>query len=144
MLLSRRSVAGGLMLGLPAAGAFGAPGEGAEPAQRSPDSASDAQTAGAIRGLTEFLRTWDQLAVLPRIREVQALFLRSTQKYPDYIEIGFGVWNQLYDWHIRTQQPLTIAVLANGRYAITTLMSTFVLRVDADREYVGPGDDTLQ
>jgi hypothetical protein len=133
-------MAGGLVFGLPVAGSLAA--GTAEAAQSSEDPA--AATVAAVRELADVIRAQQDLPVLGRIRTVQQVFLRGTQQYPTYIEVGIRVWDQLYDWHIRTRQTLPITVLASGRYAITTLLSTFVLRLDADDNYIGPGSDTLQ
>ena len=41
-------------------------------------------------------------------------FLRQAGKYPDYIEVGTDVWHQVYDWHVRYQQPMTVARSRGG------------------------------
>ena len=30
--------------------------------------------------------------------------MRSNGKFPDYIDVGTDVWQQVYDWHVRFQQ----------------------------------------
>jgi hypothetical protein len=60
------------------------------------------------------------------------------------MEVGSAIWHALYDWQIYTRQPLNIVIAANGRYVMGALLSNFVLRVDVDPAYIGPGDDALQ
>ena len=42
---------------------------------------------------------------LVEIRRQFGIFLKSNQKYPDYCEIGPAIFMDLYDWHVRYQQP---------------------------------------
>jgi hypothetical protein len=76
-----------------------------------------------------------------RVRDQQRTYLRASQKYPDFIEVGLQVWDSVYDWHVATQQPLSVARLADGRYAMTFGFSTLVLRHDLDAGHVGFGFD---
>ena len=76
------------------------------------------------------------------VREQQRVFLKSTGKYPDYIEVGLSVWERLYDWHVRWQQPLTITRQPDGQYAMAFMLSTVVLKPNMQPNYVGPGYDS--
>ena len=67
---------------------------------------------------------------LAHIREQQRVFLRANQKFPDFIEIGINVWESVYDWHVRHQQPLSISRNAEGRYTMMVALTTLVLRPD--------------
>lgn len=78
---------------------------------------------------------------LARIREQQRVYLRANQKFPDFLEIGVNVWESVYDWHVRHQQPLAIGRTAEGRYVMTVMFTTLVLRPDQDPGYVGFGFD---
>ncbi len=75
------------------------------------------------------------------VREQQRIFLKSTGKYPDYIEVGLAVWERLYDWHVRWQQPLTITRQPDGQYAMGFMLSTLVLKPNMQANYIGPGYD---
>jgi len=136
MQLTRRRITGGLFFGLPAAGML-------NEAEAQRDGGSDAQTAGALRDIVAWLRDQGDPPVIDTIREAQRVFLRGHRRFPDYIEIGITVWEQLYDWHVHTRQALNIIRLPEGQYAMQTLLTTFVLRVDAQPTYVGPGSETL-
>jgi len=135
MLLSRRQMTTSLVTGWSTA----------DLTQRPQSSASDAdnRTADVLQDLLQFLQRQADPPVLGTIRAAQRIFLRANQKFPDYIEIGIGVWEQLYDWQSRTRQTLNIIQLSNGRYGLQTLQTTFVLRTDADPIFVGTGADTL-
>jgi hypothetical protein len=112
----------------------------AEGGQRSSESTElDKQSVAALQDIAAQLRAFGDPPVITTIRDAQRQFLRANQRFPEFIEVGISVWEQLYDWHIHTQQPLTIARLNDGRYAMTTLMSTLVLNVGAAATYVGPG-----
>jgi hypothetical protein len=79
---------------------------------------------------------------LARIRDQQRIFLNANQKFPDFIEIGIGIWENLLDWHVRHQQPLSVARNAEGRYTMAVAFSTLVLRSEMAENYVGIGMDS--
>ena len=95
-------------------------------AEASAESASAA--AGDLEGVSdsidELRRTFerqfasvysDKWQGVTRIRQQQHTWMRSTQKYPDFIEIGLDVWDNIYDWHVAYQQALSVQRLADGR-----------------------------
>lgn len=122
-----------------------------------PSSASSAAAAGGAGGgqegdhrvanaVTELRRTFEQQMQsqhqgpwtgVAAIRKEQRDWLKSTQKYPDFIEIGIAVWESLYDWHVRHQQPISMTRLADGRYAMAFMFTTLLLRPDMAPEFVG-------
>lgn len=138
MVERRNLMTAGLVASL---GALAAAPEGVA-AQRD-DNNNDA-VARAVESLRqEVARQFEAVDQRPwravgRVREQQRIWLRSTQKYPDFIEIGTDVWEALQDWHVRQQQPLNVTRLADGRYAMAFSFTTLLLRVDAMPDYVGP------
>jgi len=145
MRLSRRQATEGLVLGLTASSVLGAvPAEAAQGARNIADDAVMTQTLQEIRNAIRAHVDRTSPVVLEAIRRVQRAFLLANQKYPDYIEVGVNVWEQLYAWKIHTLQVPDISVLPTGRYGMPALQSLFVLRVNADPNYLGPGDDALQ
>ena len=56
--------------------------------------------------------------------------------------MGIGVWENVFDWHIRHQQPLSVSRNAEGRYILGVAFTTLVLRPELSENYVGPGMDT--
>ena len=68
-------------------------------------------------------------------------FLRQTGKYPDYIEVGTDIWHQVYDWHVRYQQPLTVARSPEGRYTILLYSTQVIMRTELAASYIGQAYD---
>lgn len=138
MVERRNLVGGGLAAGL-AALVGGADAEAATAAQRD----DDREVSRELRELREtiegnFSRPW---RIIARIREQQRIWLRANHKYPDFIEIGADVWDALYDWHVRFQQPINVTRVADGRYVMSFMFTTFILRPDQSTDYIGPGFD---
>jgi hypothetical protein len=134
--MQRRNLVGGGML----AGAAALLGTQATPAAAAQDD--DLATAKAIETLRMSLER--RLAVSPeldRIRDQQRVFLKSSQKFPDFIEVGIDVWENVYDWHVRHQQPTNATRTADGRYVMTVMFTTLILRPDQASNYVGYGFD---
>jgi len=74
--------------------------------------------------------------IIVEIRRQFGLFLRANQKYPDFCEIGPGVFTELYDWHVRHRQPIEITRTDN-RLTIRFMFTGMVLRPEQDPGYVG-------
>jgi hypothetical protein len=55
--------------------------------------------------------------------------------------VGLSVWEDVYDWHVRVQQPLSVSRLTDGRYALAFMFTQLVLRHEMAANYVGPGYD---
>jgi hypothetical protein len=81
-----------------------------------------------------YTNKWSGVA---RIRQQQHTWMRSTQKYPDFIEIGIDVWDNIYDWHVVHQQPISVTRTADGRYSMLFMFTTLLLRPDQAPDYVG-------
>jgi len=56
--------------------------------------------------------------------------------------VGVGVWESLYDWDVRHQQPLNVTRTGDGRYAMAVAFTTLILRPDQSDNYIGFGFDT--
>ena len=79
---------------------------------------------------------------ISRIRLQQRQFLKGNTKYPDYVEVGVGIWEELVDWHVRTLRPLNITLRTDGRYTMPFLQSMIILRVDFADDQIGTPFDT--
>ena len=135
----RQLVSGGLLAGL--AGAFGFPAS-ADGAVQRPDEAAEDRTAAAVDELRKVVDRGLQVSPeLARIREQQRIFMRANQKFPDYLEVGIGVWESVYDWHIRHQRALTIGRTADGRYTMAVMETLLLLRPEQTESFVGFGFD---
>jgi hypothetical protein len=133
----RHLVSGGLLAGL--AGAFGFPA--AAGAQQNRED-GDGRTATAIDELRKVVDRGFQVSPeLARIREQQRIFMRANQKFPDYIEVGIGVWESVYDWHVRHQRPVLVGRTIDGRYTMSVLETLLLLRPEQAETFVGFGFD---
>lgn len=70
------------------------------------------------------------------IRRQFGIFLKSNQKYPDYCEIGPAIFTDVYDWHVRYQQPIEMSRVDN-RTAIRFMFTWLILRPEQGDFYVG-------
>ncbi len=145
-MMSRRTVLhgpafGGLLASLaPTAEAEpGGAGEAAAPQKETEQAIQEgARTlAKAVQDLRDEIKRQDDFWELGPLRDPIKMFLRTTGKFPDFIEVGIDVWQQVYDWHVRYQQPLTLGRNAEGRYTIMLMATMVVMRVDATPAFVG-------
>ena len=138
MVERRNLMGGGLAAGL--AALVAAPEAEAAPVQRDNNSQEVSREIPELRQMIEanFGRPW---VVIARIRDQQRIWLRANHKYPDFIEVGVDVWDQLHDWHVRFQQPISMTRSADGRYVMSFMFTTFVLRPEQGPDYLGPGFD---
>lgn len=72
-----------------------------------------------------------------KIREAMVPFLRASNKYPDFVEVGYGVFHAMYDWHVRNHLPLNVGRAPDGRYGLGYLFSRLILRPDALPDFIG-------
>jgi hypothetical protein len=132
MVERRNLVGGGLAAGIAAL-------VGAADADAAVQRGDDSEVSRAVRELRQAIeatanRPWARIA---RIREQQRTWLQLTRHYPDFIEIGIGVWDALYEWHVRFQQPVNMARMTDGRYVMTFMFTTLILRPEVEVDYVG-------
>jgi hypothetical protein len=67
--------------------------------------------------------------ILP-IRQKQVDYLKATNKFPDFIDVGLDVWFAVHDWHIKHLQQPALGRDANGRYTMSVLGTQLVMRPD--------------
>lgn len=75
------------------------------------------------------------------IRQQLNTYLKSNQKFPEFIDAGLDVWNEVFDWHVRNQRPIDTRRLADGRYGITFMFTTVVLKPENTPGYLSFGYD---
>jgi hypothetical protein len=103
----------------------------------------DDQTALAINRLREtYEGTLQQVydarwKGVTRVRQQQRTWLLATRKYPDFLEIGLDVWDNVYDWHVAYQQALNVQRLTDGRYGMAFMFTALLLRSDLNPDFVG-------
>ena len=67
--------------------------------------------------------------ILP-IRQKQVDYLKATNKFPDFIDVGLDVWFAVHDWHIKHLQQPALGRDANGRYTMSVMGTQLVMRPD--------------
>lgn len=72
-----------------------------------------------------------------KIRELYTTFVRATQKFPDFLDVGTFVFYDVYDWHVRNMQPLALSRLPDGRYTLGFMFTRLVLRPDVVPDFIG-------
>jgi hypothetical protein len=141
-MVHRRSVITGTMLG-GALSALTTPAEavGNEAGGQASDRlASDRlveDIAKAVRDVRNEIAHQNTFWEIAAVRDQQRTFLRANGKFPDFIEVGSDVWQQVYDWHVRFQQPIALGRTAEGRYTILLLATNVVMRPDMAAGFVG-------
>ena len=117
-----------------------------------PSQAADAQE-GDQRAVTAALHDIDSTLqqqaenlnahwqVVRRVQKQQRTFLKSSHHYPEFIEVGARVWEGLIEWHVREEQTLNVTRAADGRYVMSFMFTTLLLRPDLDDNYVSIGFD---
>jgi hypothetical protein len=122
-----------------------------EPTAMLPAGADQSDTAiNSLRAVLEDIRTmWrNQYSCtstlcpdIDAIRQEQRRFMKGSNKFPDFIDIGIDIWERLIDWHVKYQQRLTISRMADGRYSMPFFVTTLVLRPDMSGSYMSLGYD---
>lgn len=76
-----------------------------------------------------------------RIRAVRKAHLKQTGRFPLYVDVGVDIFEGTIDWLTALEQPVTISQQGDGRYTVSLLGTTLVLRPDYPDNYVGQGYD---
>jgi hypothetical protein len=139
MVGRREVVGGGMLAGLASV---------VSPQERGTKEADDsAAVVRAIDRLREVLErpagscTLGTCGTADSVRAQQKTFLKANQKFPDYLDAGIDAWCELYDWHVRNRQPINTSRLPDGRYGLTFMFTTVVLRPDQAGNFIGWGYD---
>lgn len=112
----------------------------AEAGQR--EGASDERVAHAVFELQNAVqRQTDALfshwRVVRQVQDQQRPFLRANHRYPQFIEVGTRIWEDLLEWHVKERQPMSVTRAADGRYTMSFQFSTIVLRPELDENHMG-------
>ena len=131
-MVNRRAIVGGLLSGL-----VGGTALSASAGTTSADTCDTGPVASAVDRLREEARRQRVFWELEPIRQHQRTFLRTFNKYPDFIEVGTDIWHDIYDWHIRYNQAMTLGRDSQGRMTIMVMATTVVMRSDLGFNYIG-------
>ena len=127
-----RVAVGGVWAALTAAGD---PAAAQSAEQRSEHALED--MVKAVQSVREELAHSASFWEIAPVRDQLRTFLRANGKFPDYIEVGTDVWQQVYDWHVRFRQPIAVSRTGDGRYAISLMTTLVVMRTDLSGGYIG-------
>jgi len=83
----------------------------------------------------------DGTQAITNIRAAQRTYLKNSGRFPEFIDVGYDVFQSVVDWLVAVRQPVTISRLGDGRYTVALFASTIVLRPDFPDNYVGQGYD---
>jgi len=139
-MVTRREVVTGGVLGTLAAGGV---------AEAAAQSGQDAVALQA--GLSAINRSLDDLkssldeSLMPNlsqglISDVRAAFnihLKTTGRFPEFLDVGTAVFYAVYDWHVKHMQPIQIIRVSENRMAIQFMFTQLVLRWENVDRYIG-------
>jgi hypothetical protein len=72
-----------------------------------------------------------------KVRGQAETFFRTAQKFPDFIDIGYNVFMDVYDWHVKNRQQLVVTRGPDGRYWLQFMFTTLIMRGEQDPNYIG-------
>jgi hypothetical protein len=131
MLSRRELIAGG--------GAMHMAGGDRAAAQREADLG---QVREELRGIRDALaRNSVTTPTVGELRNRQRQFYKVNQHFPQYIDVGIGVWERMQDWHIAHQRALNIQAAGDGRFMMEFIMSILVLKYELGENDIGQAYD---
>lgn len=72
-----------------------------------------------------------------QVRATIEKYAKASGKFPEYLDIGLGVFYDVYDWHIRHNQQVQVARINDQRIMILFMFTQLVVRWENDSNYVG-------
>jgi hypothetical protein len=133
----------GTMVGGTLSALTGAAEAGAGEAAGSRQSSQDGdrlrleEVVSAVRAVRDEIAHHNTFWELTAVRDQLRTFLRANGKFPDFVETGADIWQQVYDWHVKYQQPISLGRTPEGRYTILLLATTVVMRPDMAPGFIG-------
>jgi hypothetical protein len=96
--------------------------------------ASERQTQEIVDALKDIRKAIDvrqgPFTEIAGVRQKQVDYLKATNKFPDFIDVGLDVWFAIHDWHIKHLQQIVFGRDGSGRYTITLMGTQLVMRPD--------------
>ena len=142
-MVRRRDMINSLALGgalsalaAPATIAAAAPNDAAQPTDRAIE-----EVITAVKAVRDEIVHQSSFWEIAGVRDQLRTFLRLNGKFPDYLEVGIDVWQQVYDWHVRFQQPITLGRTGDGRQTIALMTTVLVMRTDSAPGFIGMAYD---
>lgn len=132
-MMNRRAVITGSILGTMVSAL-------AAPAEAQGGQASDRiveEVARAVQAVRDEIKRQYEFSDIAPVRAQTWSYLRANGKFPDFIEVGTDIWQRVYDWHVRFQQPISLGRTAEGRYTILLMTTNVIMRPDMAPGFVG-------
>ncbi|HEX8030870.1 MAG TPA: hypothetical protein VF491_20500 [Vicinamibacterales bacterium] len=139
-MVSRREMVTAGLLGSLAAGTEVSASETSQETQALRDILKDIDdTLGEIKtsidqGLRGNSMTFGNVG---QLRSVIEKYSRAAGKFPEYCEVGLGVFYDVYDWHVRQQQQVQVTRIAEQRFMILFMFTQLIVRWENDTNYIG-------
>ena len=138
-MISRREVVTAGVLGT-----LGATGTVAAAQQPDPQTLKEG-LAGVEKSIDELKTTMEKCLVgnsmdygsLGAVKAKCMEYAKTTGRFPEFCDIGLGVFYDVYDWHVRQQQQIQISRIAEQRMAIQFMFTQLILRWEQQPGYVG-------
>jgi hypothetical protein len=127
-MLARRRMLGTTLFG----GLLGATIPAAAEAGGQTSDRQVTEVVDALREIRKALESQPQasFAEIAGVRQKQVDYLKATNKFPDFIDVGLDVWFAVHDWHIKHLQQMVLGRDSSGRYTIALLSTQLVMRPD--------------
>ena len=138
-MLSRRELLSAAVIG-------SAPGVPGVEAGQDTDLREVTRVLEGIRDELRAERTTCAAAICPgvsQLRRLQRVFLKGNRKYPDFIDVGIELWEEVHDWHLETRQAVAIGRQPDGFYTLAFGPTTLLLKPEAPDDFVGFPYDNL-
>ena len=134
-MLSRREVlSGGVVGGLARNACSAADQPGDREGLRQIEKAIQDLEATLTRGFNAVSLSLGPIGMLRRNFE---LFIKSNGHFPEFCDIGIGVFYDVYDWHVRNRQAIIVVRQPDNRYTIQFMFTTLVLRFENEPNFIG-------
>lgn len=124
-MLARRHMLGTTLFGGFLGAAIPAPDQNSQTTDRLM-----ADIADALKEIKKSLDGPQSFTEIAGIRQKQLDYLKATNKFPDFIDVGLDVWFAVHDWHIKHLQQMVLGRDGSGRYTITLMSTQLVMRPD--------------
>lgn len=96
------------------------------------------ETLGQVRSAIDQMVQPDlSQGLVGRVRAAYLTHLHATGRFPEFVDVGAGVFLAIYDWHVKHMQQIQIARLAENRMAIQFMFTQLVLRWENQDTYIG-------
>ena len=134
-MLSRREVlSGGVVGGLARNAPSGAEQPGDKEGLREIEKAIQDLEASLTRAFNTGSLSIGPIGLLRRAFE---LFIKANGHFPEFCDIGVGVFYDVYDWHVRNRQAIMVVRQPDNRYTIQFMFTTLVLRFETEPNFIG-------